>query len=250
MPEDDPKRRRFIVDWSWGFGANKINIDEGNKIGHSKFNGKGKEHLSHYRALELNCLSQFQTNNISDEQRRNEIDDKIENLKILSEQFRKSISAIGEEQGKKEGWQRVPLTVDSGACDTVADSRSFPGYPFQETEASRAGSAFSTAAGDPNPHLGETEIVACIGGGDIRTIRTQCSTVAKPMFSVKQMIEACQFVRFCEAGGFILDTHIGKVDWLREGNGNYILDTWLVPHEKSKSLVDAMNDKGVQRPSN
>ena len=155
----------------------------------------------------LNCLSTFQINNVRDEQSRTDIDDKLENLKVVSEQLRRSIAAIGNEAEDKKGWQRISMIVDSGACDIVADPRSLPGYPIQENEASRNGSAFLTAAGDPIPHLGEKEMVVCSGSGDIRTIRTQLSIVANPLLSVKKMIEAGQFVGFCEEGGFVLDTH-------------------------------------------
>ena len=73
--------------------------------------------------------------------------------------------------------------------------------------------------------------------GDVRTIKAQCRLVAKQFLSVKSMIEVVQFVGFCQQGGFVLDTHTGKVDGFREGNGDYIFGTWLVPHEKSKGFV-------------
>ena len=62
------------------------------------------------------------------------------------------------------------------------------------------------------------------------------------------MTEAGQFVGFCQAGGFVIDLVTDHVDWFREGNGNYILVIWFVPHDTFKSLVDIMDKPGFQRP--
>ena len=61
------------------------------------------------------------------------------------------------------------------------------------------------------------------------------------------MIEAGQFVGFCSHGGFVLDPSTGKVDWFREENGNYMLDTWLVPHEKAAGFIEALSNQGFTR---
>ena len=64
------------------------------------------------------------------------------------------------------------------------------------------------------------------------------------------MAEAGQFVGFCSEGGFVFDPASGKVEWFREEGGNYMLDTWLVPHDRADALVSAMNTQGFARPSN
>ena len=56
------------------------------------------------------------------------------------------------------------------------------------------------AARDPMPHVGENEVLLCIDSCDIRTMRAQRGTVAKPLLSVKRVTEAGQFVGFCEQG--------------------------------------------------
>lgn len=140
--------------------------------------------------------------------------------------------------------------VDSGACDIVADPRSLPGYPINEIEEPRAGDAFVTVAGDPTPHLGQEDVVVCIESGDIRSIRAQCTIVSKPLLSMKRMTQAAQFVGFSEHGGFVLDPKSGNVDWFREENGNYVLDTWFVPHDKADDLVRATSNQGFARQSN
>ena len=123
----------------------------------------------------------------------------------------------------------MSLIVDAGACEIVVDPRHLPDYPPTGIEAFKSGDAFLIAAGDPIPQLGEKNVVVCIERGEVKSIKAHCSTVAQPLLSVKGMTEAGQFVGFCQDCGFVLDLAIGKLDWFREGNGDCMLDAWLVP---------------------
>lgn len=78
-------------------------------------------------------------------------------------------------------------------------------------------------------------------------MKAQCSTVAKLSLSVKKMIEVEQVVGFCSEGGFVLDPTVGKVDWFREEGGNYMLDIWLVPHDKVGIISEVINSQGCTR---
>ena len=106
---------------------------------------------------------------------------------MLTGQFKKSIMNVKTTAQAAEGWHRVSFTADSGARDTVADPRSLPGYPLHGTEASKSGDAFLTAAEDRIPQLGQKEVLILIESGDVRSLGAQCSTVAKPLLSVKRM---------------------------------------------------------------
>ena len=203
--------------------------------------GSAKKHVG--------CLSKCQLDHLSCED-TTDIDQKIENMKVLTDQLKKSICQVKHNEEDKSGWHRVSLTVDPGACDTVADPRSLPGYELKETAASKAGEFFLTAGGDPIPQLGEKEVVICTENGDLKSLKAQCSAVAKPFLSVKRMTEAGQFVGFSRDGGFVFDLATGNVDWFREGNGNYILDVWLVPHNKVDEVVEAYNSQSFTRLSN
>ena len=263
MREDDIRRKEFIEQWDVRYGDDSVKaspsvIPLGSALG-SRPSAKSSLDENKTRTsspscscadkTRFNCLSKLQIDNVVDVNGQSEVDDKIENLKGLSDQLKKSLLSVKLPDKDQEGWHRVSLTVDSGACDTVADPRSLPGYPLLETEASKSGEVFMTAAGDPIPQLGEKKVVVLIGSGDVRTVKAQCSIVSKPLLSVKQMIAAGQFVGFCFEGGFVFDPTTRKVDWFREEGGNYMLDTWLVPHDKAEKLVEAINRQGFTRPS-
>lgn len=84
----------------------------------------------------------------------------------------------------------------------------------------------------------------------MKSVTSRCTTVQMPLLSVKRMVERGHFIGFCAQGGFILDTSTGNVEWLREEGGNYLLDGWLVPHDKAEKLKEvAANNQSFHRPS-
>ena len=66
---------------------------------------------------------------------------------------------IGAASGSEvNGWTRLSLAVDSGACATVANPELLPNYRVVETEGSRKAEHFTAASGDAIPNLGGGEI--------------------------------------------------------------------------------------------
>ena len=57
----------------------------------------------------------------------------------------------------------------------------------------------------------------------------KAAPVAKALGSVKKICKAGHFVGFDEDGSFILNKSTGEVNWLREDDGNYMLDAWILP---------------------
>lgn len=85
-----------------------------------------------------------------DQARQSEIDGKIGDFEVLTDQLKKSILGVGSTSSQAiEGWHGVSLIVDVGVCDAVVDPRALPGYLLRETGASKFGHAFLTTAGDP-----------------------------------------------------------------------------------------------------
>ena len=53
--------------------------------------------------------------------------------------------------------------------------------------------------------------------------------MARPLGSVKRICQAGNRVVFDEAGSYIENKNNGEVNWLREEDGNYIMDLWIIP---------------------
>ena len=63
----------------------------------------------------------------------------------------------------------------------------------------------------------------------MRVLTCQEAPVSKPLRSVKRMCQAGHRVVFDEEGSYIENKNTGEINWLREEDGNYVLDTYVVP---------------------
>ena len=129
---------------------------------------------------------------------------------------------------KTNGWTRMSMAVDSGACDNVADPDQLPCF-VMETEASRAGANFASATGEPIPNMGEMIVPMLTREGSLRSMRIQAAPVTKPLASVMKIVKAGHLVVFDEKGSYIMNKTTGETNMLREEDGNYMLDVWVKP---------------------
>jgi hypothetical protein len=131
---------------------------------------------------------------------------------------------------KKKEWCLMSMAVDSGACDNVADPEQLP-CAVRETEASRAGSNFASATGEPIPNMGEMMVPMLTREGTMRNMRITAAPVTKPLASVMKIVEAGHMVVFDKTGSYIFNHASGELNVLREEDGNYMLDVWVRPDE-------------------
>ena len=131
--------------------------------------------------------------------------------------------------GRGPGWKRLSVAIDSGAAETVIPHTLVPDHPIVETDASRGGLNYSSAAGDPIPNLGEQKLSLMTQEGTVRAMTFQAAPVDRPLGSVKRMCNSGHMVVFDEEGSYVYNKTSGELNWLREENGNYMLDTWVAP---------------------
>ena len=62
----------------------------------------------------------------------------------------------------------------------------------------------------------------------------QAAPVSKPLGSVKRICAAGHRVVFDEDGSYIEYKTTGEINMLREDNGNYMLDMWVVPPQTTE----------------
>ena len=65
--------------------------------------------------------------------------------------------------------------------------------------------------------------------GSLRLMTCQVAPVARALGSVKRMCAAGHRIVFDDEGSYIKNKFTGEVNWLREENGNYLLDVSIVP---------------------
>ena len=142
-----------------------------------------------------------------------------------------SVNAAGKTQ---DGWQLLSMAIDSGAAETVIPHRLVNQHPLKETDASRGGLCYSSATGQPIPNLGEQCLPLVTMEETFRGMTFQAAPVSKPLGSVKRICAAGHRVVFDEDGSFIQNKATGEINMMREDNGNYMLDMWIVPPQTSE----------------
>ena len=64
----------------------------------------------------------------------------------------------------------------------------------------------------------------------------QATPVSRALGSVKRMNETGHVVVFDGQNTYIQNKVTGEVNWLREENGNYLMDLWIMPMDKLNEL--------------
>ena len=131
-----------------------------------------------------------------------------------------------------DGWTRIAVAVDSGACDNVIGPETLTGYGelITETNASINGQYFISATGDPIKNYGQLKIPVVTREGTTKGMTFQAAGVAKPLAAVEKLNESGHDVIFsCMHGAFIHNQATGEVNALRKEEGNFMLDLWVPP---------------------
>ena len=140
------------------------------------------------------------------------------------------IASVNSSEAEWYGdWQKIAVAVDSGAAETVIPHQLVKQHPICETEASRSGLNYASATGDPIPNLGEQALPVMTEEGTVRRMTFQAAPVSRPLGSVQRMCKSKHTVVFDEEGSFVVNKISGEINWMREENGNYMLDLWVLP---------------------
>ena len=67
-------------------------------------------------------------------------------------------------------------------------------------------------------------------------MKVTAAPVTKPRASVKKICQAGHKVIFDEEGSYIVHKQTGEVNALREEDGNYMLDMWVMPSGQSPTF--------------
>ena len=144
-----------------------------------------------------------------------------------------SINSVEQFAGS---WERIPVTVDSGAVDSVIPKRLARGVPTKQTEASKQGLKYRSASGNPIMNEGEKELRGYTKEGNSVNMCMQVAEVTKPLGSVRAYVRAGNRVVFDAGGSFIQNKATGMRTNIEDRNGAYVFDLWIPRTEKEKRI--------------
>ena len=104
-----------------------------------------------------------------------------------------------------------------------------PEQTVNESVGSKKGEHFFSATGEPIPNLGDITMPMVMREGTTRGMLMRGAPVSKPLASVKRLCQAGHTVVFDEQGSFIVNRSTGEINWLRDDDGNCMLDAWIPP---------------------
>ena len=127
----------------------------------------------------------------------------------------------------KPQWERVVLTVDSGASDTVLPPSICANIPLAHS--SRVGTEYEVANGGTVVNLGERKAEMKLREGDTSTMimSFQVVEVHKPLLAVSRLVDAGHKVVFDNDSPHILLSTGRKVP-MKCSMGTYDVEVWIL----------------------
>ena len=135
-----------------------------------------------------------------------------------------NIMSVDRFQG---AWERVPVTVDSGAIDSVMPKKVASGVKIRETAASRQGLTYRAANGTAIKNEGERALEGYTGEGNRANMTMQVAEVTKPLGSVRAMVKAGNMVVFDDGDSYIVNKATGVKTVIEDRNGAFVFDIWV-----------------------
>ena len=156
----------------------------------------------------------------------------------------KKVEVLAVDEGS---WEKMEMTVDSGAMETVAPTKTARNTKLRKTAATGR-QYYNTANGGTMPNYGEKRLQWKSEGGSVGGITLQLTDVLKPLASVSQICEAGNRVVFEETGGYIENIKTGIKTPIRKAGKAYKLDLWVKAREKEDELMEVEISQGNEGP--
>lgn len=162
---------------------------------------------------------------------------------------------MGEISGlEQEGnWEKLEITVDSGAIDHVLPPNKATKFEIKETAASKNGRNFTAANGSTIKNYGAKEVKGKTDKGTDATIVFQVAGVTKPLGAVRRLTKAGPMgnrVVFDEDGSYIEDKRSGQRTTIVDTGKDYIVEMWVEKKEDRENECNAVDagteDSGVK----
>jgi hypothetical protein len=149
------------------------------------------------------------------------------------------MKCINEIASDKGNWEKITVTIDSGAVDSVGPRTMATDLPIKDTPASRAGLKYRAANGTTIDNLGEKSIQGITRQGKKVGMTFQVADVTKPLGAVRAMLAAGNKVVFESGNSYIQDKTRTIKTPIEERNGAFVFDIWRP--KAASNQVNAVN---------
>jgi hypothetical protein len=136
------------------------------------------------------------------------------------------VKCINEVTSGNGNWEKITVTIVSGAVDSVGPRTMATDIDIKDTPASRAGLKYRAANGTPIDNLGEKSIQGVTKQGNKVGMTFQIADVTKPLGAVRAMLAAGNKVVFESGNSYIQDKTRTIKTPKEERNGAYVFDLW------------------------
>ena len=126
-----------------------------------------------------------------------------------------------------ESMEKITMTIDSGAVDTVGPTSVAKGHPTRPTEASNRGMFYKAANDTKIPIHGAKDLKCFTEKGDQVGMEIQIADVQRVLGSVRKMCEAGNKVVFEKGNCYIQNMVTGKTTPIKGGSKGYTIDLWV-----------------------
>ena len=107
--------------------------------------------------------------------------------------------------------------------------------PIAESEGSKKGVHYVAAGGARIPNIGQKRVVFATPQGQVSAMTFQVADINKPLASVSKICKKGHRVVFDDDGSYIEHKSTKKRTMIRERNGVYVLDAWVMPQGEQKT---------------
>ena len=135
----------------------------------------------------------------------------------------------------------MPVTLDSGAFDSVIPKRLAQGVPVKQTEASRRGLKYRAANGTTIVNEGEKDLRGYTNEANLVDMAMQVAEVTKPLGSVRAMLKAGNRVHFEPGNCYVQHMASGRITPIEEKAGTFEIGVWI-PKSKVKRETTTQPD--------
>jgi hypothetical protein len=133
---------------------------------------------------------------------------------------------INEVTSARGNWEKITVTIDSGAVDSVGPKTMANDIPIRDTPASRAGLKYRAANGTTIDNLGEKSTQGITKQGKKVGMTFQIADVTKLLGAVRAMLAAVNKVVFETGNSYIQDKTRTIKTPIEERNEAYVFDIW------------------------